>query len=108
MKKNVKDFLNYLEKETSISVDAPSILPTKKFHDSINQRILVNLLSINQHTLGMAVICSGSKNSKNITGVEVLYGVNYGELSYAESIQQQIMSTVPSIQVELRDVKEFV
>ena len=107
MKKNVKDFLKYIEKETSITIDLTTISPTQKIVNSVNQPILINVLGINQGTLGLAVMSCGCKNCKNVMGVEVLYSANAGELSHAQIVQDQIKSAVPSIQVELRDVKEF-
>ena len=106
MKKNVKDFLKYIEKETSITVDLRTVSPTQKLRNSINQPILINVLGINQGTLGLAVMSCGCKKCKNVIGVEVLYGANAGELSHAKSVQNQIKSAVPSIEVELRNVNE--
>ena len=107
MKKNKKDFLKYIEKETSITIDLTTISPTQKTVNSVNQPILINVLGINQGTLGLAVMSCGCKNCKNVIGVDVLYGQNGSELNDAEFVKKQIKSAVPSIQVELRDVKEF-
>lgn len=106
MKKNVRDFLNYLEKETSITIDLTTISPTQKLRNSINQPILINVLGINQGTLGLAVMSCGCKNCKNVIGVGVLYGQNGSELSDAEFVKSQIKSAAPAMQVEIRLVDE--
>jgi hypothetical protein len=106
MKKNVKDFLKYLEKETSITIDLTTASPTEKIYNSINQPVLINVLGINQGKLGLAVISCGCKNCKNVISVEVLYGANAGEFTHAKSVQNKIKSVVPTIEVKLRNVNE--
>jgi hypothetical protein len=106
MKKNVKNFLSYLEKETSIIFDLSTISPTQKLRNSINQPICINVLGINEGTLGITVISCGCKDCKNVIGVEILYGANGGELIDAQQVQNQIKTAVPSIPVGLRNVKE--
>jgi hypothetical protein len=107
MKKNVKDFLNYLEKETSITFDFSTISPTRKLVNSINQPVLINVLGINEGILGLTVISCGCKRCKEIIGVEILYGANDNDLYDAEIVQNQIKTAIPSLPVELRNVKEF-
>jgi len=64
MKKNVKDFLKYIEKETSISFDLSTISPTQKMRDSVKRPILINVVAINNGTLGLTVISCGCINAK--------------------------------------------
>ena len=106
MKKNVRDFLNYLEKETSISIDLSTISPTIKTVNTTNNPICVNVVGINHGTLGMTVISCGCKNCKNIICVEVLFGKNGGEISDAEFVKEQIKSAVPAMPVEIRNVDD--
>ena len=107
MKKNVRDFLKYLEKETSITFDISTISPTQKLLNSMNRPVLINVLGINEGSLGLTVLSCGCKRCKNIIGVEVLYGKNEGELYDAQIVQNQIRVAVPSMPVELRNVNEM-
>ena len=106
MKKNIRDFLKYLEKETPITVDLSTISPTIKTVNSINYPIYVNVLGINEGTLGLAIISCGCKNCKNIAGLEVLYGKNGGHVLDAELVKQQIKSAIPAMPVQIRNVDE--
>jgi hypothetical protein len=106
MEKNIKDFLNYLEKETSISFDISTMSPTQKILNSINRPVLINVLGINECTLGLTVISCDCKSCKEIIGVEILYGENGSELFDAQQVQNQIETAVPSIPVGLRNVRE--
>ncbi len=107
MKKNVKGFLNYLEKETAITFDLSTVSPTQKMLNSINHPILINVLGINEGTLGLTVLSCGCKKCQQIIGVEILYGENGSELSDAQCVQNQIKAAVPSIPVRSRNVKEM-
>ena len=102
MKKNVKDFMKYLEKETDIEVDLETISPTQRITNSLNNPIHVNVVGINQGTLGMAVFSCGCRNCKNLTGIEILFGQNGSELHDAEIVKNMIKSVVPTIPVEIR------
>ena len=101
MKKNVKDFLKYLEMETSITIDLSTISPTQKTVNSINYPIYVNVVAINGGTLGLVVISCGCKNCNNITGLDILYGKNGSELFDAEFVKKQIKSAVPTMPVTI-------
>ncbi len=107
MKKNVKYFLNFLEKETSITFDLSTISPTQKLRNSINQPVLINVLAINEGTLGLAVISCGCKSCNEIIGVEILWREHGMELCDALNVQYQIKTAVPTISVELRNAKEL-
>jgi hypothetical protein len=107
MKKNVKDFLKYLEKETSITFDLLTISPTQKLCNSINQPIHINVLGINDGQLGLTVISCGCKKCKNIIGIEVLFGENGGELYDAVIVQNQLKIAVPTMPVKIRNVDEL-
>jgi len=107
MKKNVIAFLKYLEKETDITVDLTTISPTEKLVSSINRDIDVNVADINEGTMGLVVFSCGSKNSKKLTGMEIIYGNNGSELCDAEIVKDQINRVVPEIPVEIRCVDEI-
>lgn len=102
MRKNVRDFLKYLESDTSITVDLSTTSKTQKTVNSINYPILVNVVGINDGKLGLAVITCGCQNCKNICGVEVLYGKNGSDISDAQLVKEQIKTAVPAMQVEIR------
>jgi hypothetical protein len=104
MRKNVKDFLNYLEKETSITIDFTTASPTRKLRNSIDQPILLVVLGINKGTLGLRVISCGCKNCNKVIGIEILHRGFAGELSNAKRVQNEIMSIVPEIDVAVRNV----
>ena len=106
MKKNIKELLKYLEKETTITFDLSIASPTLKLFNSANQPIRVNVLGINEGTLGLTVISCGCKKCKKIIGIEILYGANGSDNSQAQLIQKEIISAVPSIGVVIRDVIE--
>jgi hypothetical protein len=107
MKKNVKEFINYLEKETTITFDLSSVSPTQKLRNAINQPIRINVFSINYGLLGLAIISCGCKSCKEIIGVEILYGPLTSEYYDAKNVQSQIKAAVPSLSVELRNVNQF-
>jgi hypothetical protein len=107
MKKNVKDFLNYLEKETTITFDVSTISPTQRLRNSINRPVLINVLGINECKLGLTIISCGCKNCKEIISVEILYGENGSELLDAQKVKNQLKTAIPSMSVELRNVKEM-
>jgi len=106
MKKHIKAFLNYLEKETSITMNLTNVSPTQKLLNRIDEPICINVLSINGDTLGLAVVSCGCKKCKKVISVKVLYGANSGELSLARNVQCQIIDAIPDIEVELRNVNE--
>lgn len=106
MKKNVRDFLLYIEKETSINVDLSTVSKTHKTVNSINYPIHVNVVGINKGLMGLAVISCGCKNCKNITGIEVLYGQNGSEIIDAQIVKKQIKSAVPAMQIQIRNVDD--
>lgn len=108
MKKNVKDFLRYLEMETDITVDLTTLSPSEKLVSSINRPIDVNVVNINEGTMGLAIFSCGCKNCKELTGMEIIYGENGSELSDAEIVKKQINTIVPAIPVEIRCVDEIV
>ena len=107
MKKNVKHFLNFLEKETSITFDLSTISPTQKLRNSIKQPVLINVLAINEGKLGLAVISCGCKSCKEIIGVEILWREHGMELCDALNVLYQIKTAVPTISVELRNVHDL-
>jgi hypothetical protein len=104
MKKNIKDFISYLEKETTITFDLSTVSPTRKLRNSINQPVLINVLGINYGSLGLTIISCGCKSCKEIIGVEVLYGALPSEFYDAKIVQSQIKKAVPTLSVELRNV----
>ena len=106
MKKNIKDFLRYLEKETVITVDLETISPTQRIVNSFNRPIHINVVGINEGTMGLVVFSCGCKNCKKLTGIEILYGQNGSEINDAKIVRNQIKSVVPSIPVEIRLVDE--
>lgn len=106
MKKNVRDILIYLKKETTISFDISTISPTQKLCNSINRPVLINVLGINECTMGLTVISCGCKRCKEIIGVEILYGENGSELFDAQQVQNQIKTAILSMSVEIRNVRE--
>jgi hypothetical protein len=106
MKKHVKDFLKYLEKETSITFELSTASPTQKIHNCKNQLIHINVLGINKGTLGLTVISCGCKKCKQIIGVEILYGAYENELPTALYVKNQIEKAVPTMPVDLRNVLE--
>ena len=101
MKKNVKEFLKYLEMETSITVDLSTASPTRKGFNINNQPICVNVVGIYDGAFGLAVYACGCKNCKKIVGVEVLYCCNEIE-SDALDVKNQIEMAVTSVPVEIR------
>lgn len=106
MKKNVKNLIKYLEMETSITIDLSSISPTRRTVNTFNHPICLNIVGINDGTLGLAIISCGCKNCKNILCIEVLYCQNGAELFNAKQVMNQIQSAVPSIPVAIRLVDE--
>ena len=106
MKKHVKDFLRYIEKETSVTFELSTVSPTQTFRNCKNQPVHINVLGINEGTLGLAVISCGCKRCKQIIGVEILYGSNGNEFSDALNVKNQIEMAVPTLPVELRNVTE--
>lgn len=107
MKKNVKDFINYLAKETTITFDLSTISPTQRIRNAINRPVLINILGINYGSLGLTIISCGCKSCKEIIGVEILYGALPSEFYDAKSVQSQIRAAVPSISVEVRNVNQL-
>lgn len=106
MKKHVKDFIKYLEKETSVTFELSTVSPTQTLRNSKNQPVHINVLGINEGTLGLTVISCGCKKCKQIIGVEILYGVNENELPEALYVKNQIEKAVPTMPVDLRNVLE--
>jgi len=106
MKKNVKNFLKYLETETSIQIDLASKSKTLKTVNSLNSPICINVFGIYEGTLGLAIISCGCKKCKNIIGIEVLYGLNDSEINDAILVKELIISAVPEMQVEISHVDE--
>jgi len=107
MKKNIKDFITYLEKETPITFDLSSVSPTQKLRNAFNQPIRINVFSINYGLLGLTIISCGCKSCKEIIGVEILYGPLPSEFYDAKTVQKQIRDAVPSLSVELRNVNQL-
>jgi hypothetical protein len=105
MNKKLKDFLNYLESETSIIYDLSTISPTQNLMDSEDKPICVNVLGINNGTFGLAVISCNCNECKDIIGAEVLY-IDESEFHEAQYIQKMIRDVFPSIQVGLRNSTE--
>jgi hypothetical protein len=102
MNKKLKDFLNYLESETSIIYDLSTISPTQNLMDSEDRPICVNVLGINNGTFGLAVISCNCNECKDIIGAEVLY-IDESEFHEAQNIQSKIQNAFPSIPVGLRN-----
>ena len=105
MNKKLKDFLNYLESETSIIYDLSTISPTQNLMDSEDKPICVNVMGINNGTFGLAVISCNCNECKDIIGAEVLY-IDESEFHEAQYIQKMIQDVFPSIQVGLRNSTE--
>lgn len=106
MKKNVKAFINYLEKETPITCDLSTISPTQTITNINNELLLVNVVAINNGDFGLSIFSCGCENCDNVLDVEILYGGNDGEneLPEAKLIQNQIRKAFPDMTVELRNV----
>jgi len=105
MNKKLKDFLYYLETETSITYDLSTISPTQKLIDPEDKPICVNVLGINNGAFGLAVISCNCNECKDIVGAEVLY-VTESEFHEAQNIQSMIQNAFPSIPVGLRNSTE--
>ena len=104
MKKNVKDFLNYIEKETSIAIDLTTASSTQKFSNLIGKPVLVDVVGINKSTLRLVVKSCGCKNCNNVICIDILHGDHAGELSHAKRFMNEIKSIVPTIDVTLTNV----
>jgi hypothetical protein len=107
MKKNVRDFINYLIKETTITVDIPINTTTQKERNIKNQPVHINVLGIKDGTLGIAILSCGHKSCKEIIGVEILWHDQGIEFCNAVAIQNEIRTALPSLSVELRNVKDL-
>jgi hypothetical protein len=105
MNKKLKEFLYYLETETSITYDLSTISPTQKLKDSEDKPICVNVLGINNGAFGLTVITCDCKECKNVIEVEVLY-VDESEFHEAQNIQSMIQNAFPLIPVGLRSTEE--
>jgi len=107
MNKKVIDLLEYLECESDIKVDYSTISKTQKIVNSINQRLKVNVVAINDGSFALAIVRCGEKcddcdNCSNIfAGLEVLY--NSPSLKKnAKDIKHKITKVFPTMQIEIR------
>jgi hypothetical protein len=101
LNKKLKDFLNYLASETSITYDLSTISPTQILRNSEDKPICINVLGINNGTFGLTIISCNCNECKDIIGAEVLY-IHETEFYKAQYIQKMIQNVFPFIQVGLR------
>jgi len=106
-KKLLLEFLEYLNKETTIDVLFETMSPAQKIFNDLNQKMKVNIVGIKNGTLGLAVFtcaekCEKCNNCPNlIPGCEVLYHDSTFE-DDADLVIAELKSKFPNMQFEKR------
>lgn len=100
MEKTLISFIKYLEIETSFTFNSSFQIATQKFTDPNEGNMYANFISIDDLTVMLIIISTGSKRYKKIKRLEVFYG---NEINYfkALSLKCKINSTVPAIPISL-------
>lgn len=100
MKKTLISFIKYLEIETSFTFDSSFLTATQKFTDPDEGNMYVNSIPLDDLTVMLNIISTGSNKYKKIKRLEVFYG---NEINYykALSLKCKINSTVPAIPIFL-------
>jgi hypothetical protein len=110
MKKNVKNFLNYLDEEIQIKPELENCSPRQKIDGYFSKKehkksaIYVNVVPIKESCLALAVFTCECCNK--IGGVEILYH-NKETKKLAKTTLNQINNVVFDIPINLRNVKEL-
>ncbi len=101
MRKHVKDFINFLEKETTLPIDSTIQSTTERFFNSYGDPVNVDTAVID-NKMALRVFSCGHRKCKNITGLQIFYG-HSSDLSDAEIAMLMIKQAVPKIPIELID-----
>ncbi len=101
MKNHVKEFLNYLKKETSLKIEpSPNHEPLKYLCKEGNP-VDVDVLVIDGK-MGLLVHSCGCNKSEEIIGLHILFGV-MAEVNDAQKAMREIKKILPQIPISFID-----
>jgi hypothetical protein len=101
MKKHVKEFLNYLEKETMLQIESLPFFKTTKFFNRYGNPINADEVVINGEMTLLVHSC-GCNQCKQIIGMQLFYR-HSSKLVDAEDVMMKIKKIVPTIPIVLVD-----
>ena len=101
MKKSTKNFLENLEKKTSISFDWSESVPTEKYVQSNGKPAELDTILVKDDKMIFLVYTCGCVNCNSVFGIDIFYGLSKVGFDGALSFKNQIIKIEPKTTVDI-------